>query len=421
MGEKPPSMLAEIKQRRSSAAVFSDTTSADAETQRRHKIFSVVRFTIVLALLIVIILSLVDAISLMDTVGDTIVDDMRDMGVGGGFVYALMCIAFVILCLPNSLLALAAGYIWENTGYGFLAAYPGIMMGAVVSFWLGRVLFREFLETELRSWLKFAALSKASEEHGYKAVFFGRLSPIPSGLLNYAFSISAITYVQFVGASAVGLIPIVVLYAKAGSDFFTFFETSELQDVVRLCQGAGAVSATSSVKPEQMLSVLACCEDAAADNMAQYTVDEYPTSWGVSCAVKEILSDFAEEEADPVCMEYVQTNVGLYSMCLAAKGCDFEVMADEADDLECKYNEDTCFGDESAEASNNSCLRDLNNAELWPKIVLPLTLFITLAIVAYFGNRALHKAGLLQISYNLDRQRELLLAEKEALGESSSA
>lgn len=390
--------------RKSSAAVFETTLSATPEQKRRHQILSVVRFTVVLILLIVILLSLTDTIPLMDTIGDTVVEDIRDMGVGGGFCYMFMCAAFVVLCMPNALLAIAGGYIWENTVYGFLASYPGVIIGSIFSFWLGRVLFKEFLETELRGYLKFAALSHASEEHGYKVVFFGRLSPVPSGLLNYAFSVSGITYIQFIVSSMLGLIPIMVLYAKVGSDAYTYFETSELQEVVEQCRGSNYAS------------VAYCC---SADLAA--IADQEIMLTGLQCSVNEILNDYDGEDLD-ACTALANENFQGYANCLASLDsdscdgcmtCEFATLEDEAEDLECRYNDDDC----SSESVNNNCLRDLNGSELWPKIVLPVFLFITLCIVGFFGNRALAKAGLLQVSYELDRQHELLMAEQEALNE----
>jgi len=301
----------------------------------------------------------------------------------------------VIVCVPASLLSLAGGYIWENTVYGFLAAYPGVLAGASISFFMGRVLFKDFLETELRGNLKFAALSQAAEDSGYKVVFFARLSPIPTGLLNYAFAISAIQFKQFLVSTALGLVPIAVLYAKAGSDFFTYFETNELQESVQFCVG----------------NVDTCCTEldgGYADNTFTDTC--------AMPALSEILSVYESKEgAMPACMDGADvTTKEIFMTCLEAQGkdCSFATIEEEASDLQCKYNVDDCAG-----ADNNDCLRALNGSETWPKVVLPVALVITIGIVGFFGKRGLARAGLLQVSYNLDRQRELLMAEREMLNQ----
>lgn len=393
-GVKDAQYMKELKGRRkSSAAVMYDTASAPESVKRRHEIFSYVRFTIILALLVVILLSLFDVLPIMNTVGDTLIGTIRGMGIGGGFVYALLCAMFVVVCVPASLLSLAGGYIWENTVYGFLAAWPGIMLGSAISFFMGRVMFKEFLETELRGNLKFAALSQAAEDNGYKVVFFGRLSPIPTGLLNYAFAISAITFKQFFVATGIGLVPIAVLYAKAGSDFFTFFETRELQEEIEKC---------ATLVP-------ACCSALEAGTITA-------ADFGNGCpypALEEILIAHGEDS----CMtDADDANKLLMASCLIedSSQCSFDTIDTEAQDLSCKYNDVNiaCISDG---VDNNNCLRGLNNAELWPKIVLPVALVITVGIVGYFGKRGLSRAGLLQISYNLDRQHELLMAERELL------
>jgi len=347
------------------------------------------RYGSVSILLIIIILSLLDVLPIMDTIGDDLVDKFRDMGVLGGFCYMLLCCGMSVICVPSSLLALAGGYIWENTVYGFLAAHPGILIGATISFLLGRLLFREWLSKEMQGNAKFTALSHATQEHGYKVVFFGRLSPVPFGLLNYALSISSISYLQFIAASFFGLIPITVGYAKVGSDFRTYFERSELRDELDKC--------VKRWNP--------CC------NKYNLTCDSFYT--------------LSKEPQFIACLE-------------EGKECNFKTLEEEADDLNCQYNDceieskttvgeketitdtDACAMVEmmneatSSDLDNNSCLRELNNGQLWPKIVLPVSLFITLLIVGYLGNRAMKKAGYLQVSMNLSQQKELLIAERKA-------
>lgn len=384
-------------QRGSTAAVFYDTISADPEDAKKWRMLEIVRLSLITTLLLIIILVLLDVIPLMDTIGDQVVQDVRDMGVGGGFLYIVISIAFVIICVPNSLLALAAGYIWENTFYGFLASWPGVLLGCIASLYIGRFVFKDLLEAEFRHYRKFFALSQATEEHGAKVVFFGRISPIPSGLLNYAFSISRISVVQFTLATAIGLIPICVGYAKVGSDFYTYFETDELQEAVTGCTLNDAPST--------------CCA-AVADGSITTTYAEYASGAATRCAVLEVYDEWNPnfDYAGAGCST-IRDYYKNVATCLETNGnsCSFSSIEDEADDLECRYNDDDCLEAED----NNSCLKELNNKELWPKIVLPLSLFLTLLLVGYFGNRALERGLVMQVTYDFDRQRELLVAELE--------
>lgn len=387
---RPSSYFADAKgKRKSSAAVFMDTESADPLEKQRYQMLVHIRFAIIISLLILIILVLLDVVPLMNAVGEDVVKDIRDMGVGGGFLYCFICVGMVVICVPNSLLALAAGYTYQSTGYGFLTAWPGVTIGCAVSFWLGRVLFRDWLELEMRHNLKFAALSQATEDHGAKVVFFGRISPIPSGMLNYAFSVSAVAFLQYMAATAVGLVPIVAGYAKIGSVFFEFFETDELQKALKACKG-------DSQRKK-------CCDELVA-NTIKPAAGAYANSTTTACAVKEIYSDYT-------CSSDVMTKHKEVAQCLA-DACTWSDIEKEAGDLNCKYNDSSCSAD--AGKDNNDCLKDLNNSELWPLIVAPLALFFTLLLVGFFGHRALQRAGLLQVSYDLDRQRELLVVEREA-------
>jgi len=376
--------------RRKSAGVFSDTVSAPPEVKKKHEVMAFVRFGAVFALLVLIILALLDVIPIADTLTDSVVGQFRDLGAGGVVLYILIAAAFATICMPSSLLALSAGYIWESTGYGFLASHPGILGGAMISFTLGRELFKEWLETELRGVMKFDALSQASKEKGFLVVFFGRISPIPFGLINYALSVSKITYLQFFAASFIGLIPISVGYSKVGADFYTFFETQEVRLAFDNCQTAIPMCCDLKIYPKHAEA----CKAVTASQL---------------------------------------TDTGLIT-CLGQNKCDLGVLSKEAADLNCAYNDcegadstidsaDNCAVLELLSASNTTqsesldhanCLRDLNSGMLWPKIVLPVALFLTLLVMGFFGKRALDRGGYLQVQYNIDRQRELLLSEQEA-------
>lgn len=387
---KRPSVLDQVGmgKRRSSAAIFGDTESSSAEDKKKYQMMVNLRFGIIITLLFVIILTLLDVIPLMDAVGEKLVKSIRDMGVGGGFLYSLLCVGMVIICVPVSLLSLAAGYTWESTGYGFMAAWPGLVTGCCVAFYVGRILFKDWLEMEMRHNLKFAALSQATDEHGAKVVFFACISPLPSSMVNYAFSISAINIKQFSAAISVGLVPIVAGYAKVGSVFYTFFETDELQKAIEACKKNDALKT--------------CCDRLVAGT----STAEISGAASASCAVMEMYMK-------TTCAQNPVKAFKTVAQCLVdVSGCSWSAIDKEAGDLNCRYNDADCGG--ASDANTNSCLKDLNNSELWPLIVAPLALFFTFAVCGYFGHRALQRAGLLQVSYDLDRQRELLAAERDA-------
>lgn len=403
---RPSGYFADAKgKRKSSAAVFMDTASADPNEAEKYQKLVHIRFAIIISLLILIILVLLDVVPIMNALGESVVHDIRDMGVGGGFLFFFICVGMIIICVPTSLLALAAGYTFESTGYGFMSAWPGINVGCAISFWLGRVLFRDWLEMEMRHNLKFAALSQATEDHGAKVVFFGRISPIPSGMLNYAFSVSAVAFVPYTAATLLGTVPIVAGYAKIGSAAYEYFEKGEIQTAITNCKKKDAVKY--------------CCEQLVSGTIpaADATFSAYTTT---ACAVQSIYDGFdydAAADGKQACATDVLAagNFQKVAMCLQTKSeCKWTDIEKEAEHLSCQYTDADCTGKSGGSTDENSCLKDLNNSELWPLIVGPLALFFSLLIVGFLGHRALQRAGLLQVSYNLDRQRELLVVEREA-------
>mmetsp|Transcript_22742 Transcript_22742/g.77390 ORF Transcript_22742/g.77390 Transcript_22742/m.77390 type:complete len:408 (+) Transcript_22742:82-1305(+) len=387
-----PSLFNEEKPK-SKASVWYDTVSASKEDVKKHNMFAWIRFTIISVLMLVVILTLADVIPLMDTIGEDVVDGIKDMKVGGGFVYNFICIGMVIIWTPNSLLALAAGYIYESTGspvlYGFLASYWGIVIGSIASFALARVLFQEWIKNEMRHRINVQQLNKECKDHGFLIVFLGRVSPIPSGLLNYAFAITEISYLQFTIATMLGLLPIVCAYAKVGSELYDFFETDELQDAVEACGTRGAPADCCALGA----SVASAYE--ASSEATQCSVYEALNSAGVAASCASFDSHW----------DHIAT-------CLEDKAseCSFKTINKEADDLSCNTEATTCLID----GDHNTCLKDLNSKEKWPLIVLPLALFFTVLIAGFFSHRALQRAGLLQVTYNLERHQELLEAELAA-------
>eukprot|EP00239_Pterosperma_sp_CCMP1384_P009165 CAMPEP_0197866476 /NCGR_PEP_ID=MMETSP1438-20131217/44231_1 /TAXON_ID=1461541 /ORGANISM="Pterosperma sp., Strain CCMP1384" /LENGTH=373 /DNA_ID=CAMNT_0043485047 /DNA_START=166 /DNA_END=1287 /DNA_ORIENTATION=+ len=344
------------------------------------------RFFIVTAVLTIILLSLLDVIPLMDTLGEDVVDMIRGMNAGGGVVYAFISAAFSIICVPSSLLSLSAGYIYENTVWGTLSCLPGVLLGATISFFMGRVLFKEAIEKEMHANESFKALTLAANHEGWKIVFLARLSPIPFGLLNYGFSVSKISYLHFILATILGMIPVVIVYAKVGSDFYTYFKTDDLKKLLVQC--------------ENVVTEANC-----------------PLAFSTSMNLLE-----REQEA---------------SKCVAeADECDKEGIKALAEDLQCAYN--SCEVDKTftelteqeeciefavakivvpEKAEHGDCLQDLNNTELWPKIVFPACLVLTLVLIMIIVKKHLKKIAYLQLKAELDKQRDMLAAERTVMDE----
>ncbi|WP_031486512.1 TVP38/TMEM64 family protein [Streptomyces bicolor] len=126
--------------------------------------------------------------------------------------YGLVTVAFV----PRPLLNLAAGALFGSE-LGIAAAMAGTVLGAGLSFALGRMLGQDALRPLLRGRLLKAADNQFSK-HGFRSMLAVRLFPgVPFWAANYAAAVSRMGYVPFLLATALGSIPNIAAYVVAGA------------------------------------------------------------------------------------------------------------------------------------------------------------------------------------------------------------
>ncbi|MFJ6573641.1 TVP38/TMEM64 family protein [Streptomyces sp. NPDC091292] len=126
--------------------------------------------------------------------------------------YGLCTAAFV----PRPLLNLAAGALLGSQ-LGLGAALAGTVLGAAVSFGLGRALGQDALRPLLRArWLK--AADGQLSRHGFRSMMAARLFPgLPFWGVNYCAAVSCMGWTPFLLATALGSIPNTAAYVIAGS------------------------------------------------------------------------------------------------------------------------------------------------------------------------------------------------------------
>jgi uncharacterized membrane protein YdjX (TVP38/TMEM64 family) len=126
--------------------------------------------------------------------------------------YGLCSVAFV----PRPLLNLAAGALFGSQ-LGTGTALAGTVLGAGISFGLGRVLGQDALRPLLRGRLLKAADGQLSR-HGFRSMMAARLFPgLPFWAANYCAAVSRMGWVPFLLATALGSIPNTAAYVVAGA------------------------------------------------------------------------------------------------------------------------------------------------------------------------------------------------------------
>jgi uncharacterized membrane protein YdjX (TVP38/TMEM64 family) len=118
--------------------------------------------------------------------------------------------------IPASLLAMRVGYVF-GAGWGTWYVLIAAIVGAIVTFTIGRYLAKDWVQRKIQHNLWFKAIDRAVAQEGWKIVLLTRLSPIfPFNLTNYAFGVTQISLKSYMLGS-MGILPGTFLYTYVGS------------------------------------------------------------------------------------------------------------------------------------------------------------------------------------------------------------
>ena len=142
-------------------------------------------------------------------------NDLHPVAVPLGYV-AGVAIATVAL-FPGWISMMLGGLL-----FGLMPGLPfalfGVTAGAFGAFLAGRALGRSWVEKRLGDSLKLQALDEAVEAQSFYIVFLTRFAIVlPFNVLNYAFGLTRVTITTYVAATALGMLPAVLLYVYLGT------------------------------------------------------------------------------------------------------------------------------------------------------------------------------------------------------------
>jgi uncharacterized membrane protein YdjX (TVP38/TMEM64 family) len=141
----------------------------------------------------------------------------KGMGATGGAIYAVFYIAGTALFFPGLPLTLGAGFLYGAV-IGTLVVSPASVAGATLAFLIARYFARDWVTRRLKKYPQAAAIDRAIEKNGFKAVVLLRLQPVlPFNILNYALGLTSVRLRDYMLASWIGMFPATVLYVYLGS------------------------------------------------------------------------------------------------------------------------------------------------------------------------------------------------------------
>jgi uncharacterized membrane protein YdjX (TVP38/TMEM64 family) len=139
------------------------------------------------------------------------------LGPAGYVLYAAAMVLVTILMLPAFLMTVGAGYLF-GVPLGMGIAFVGVTIGAAAAFLIARYLARERVERAASRDRRFAALDRAIAEKGWRIVILLRMSAVvPFVLSNYVYGLTGLRFRQYIGASAVGMVPLLFLFTSLGA------------------------------------------------------------------------------------------------------------------------------------------------------------------------------------------------------------
>ena len=128
----------------------------------------------------------------------------------------LMVLQAIVAPLPVFVITLANGFLF-GWAWGALLSWSSAMAAAALCFWIARALGRPAVERLLGD---AKALDKADRffaRHGTRAVFIARLLPlVPFDPVSYGAGLTSTRFWPFFLATALGQLPVTLLYSYLG-------------------------------------------------------------------------------------------------------------------------------------------------------------------------------------------------------------
>lgn len=149
---------------------------------------------------------------------EAIRDQVLRWGSWGPLGYVFLFTVVPLTLFPDAALAIASGMAF-GMSKGFVLTWLGALSGGSLAFWLARLIGQEAMDKLL------ARLGHKSHAapvmQGFISILVLRLIPlVPFDVISYGAGLSAVRYRDFLGATALGIIPGVCVYVNVGDKLF---------------------------------------------------------------------------------------------------------------------------------------------------------------------------------------------------------
>jgi uncharacterized membrane protein YdjX (TVP38/TMEM64 family) len=137
----------------------------------------------------------------------------------GPLVILILYFVFGIFCMPTFYFIFICGFLYGPI-YGLFLGWVGMIVGFMASFINIRYMFKNDFANKFGTNTMVIKLENYVKKYNFFAVFILRIFFfIPYNIQNIAYGLSSISIFKYLLGSALGVIPITILYAYLGSAF----------------------------------------------------------------------------------------------------------------------------------------------------------------------------------------------------------
>lgn len=149
------------------------------------------------------------------------------MGAWGPVVVVGIYVAAYVLMVPATVMTVGAGVLFRMS-VGCVTVSAGTTLGAAAAFLIGRRFFRALIVRRLAGHPRFAAVDAAIGDNGFRVVLLTRLSPAPSFLMNYLFSLTRVRFGPYLLASWLGMLPRTLVWVYVGTQLRRLIDAADV-------------------------------------------------------------------------------------------------------------------------------------------------------------------------------------------------
>lgn len=158
----------------------------------------------------------------------------QKQGMWGMVLFVLLYVLASLLFLPISFLGFLGGVIFGMRA-GFSLVLLASVFSALLSFWLGRYLLRDWVQKKIQDQPAIQAVDHAVGRQGWRIVALSRLTLLfPFTLLNFSYGTTRIGTLEYGFASTAGMAPGIALLTHLGSLAGSFTGLRPAMDMSRL-------------------------------------------------------------------------------------------------------------------------------------------------------------------------------------------